>query len=53
MHKMDYDTNTYKIENVCSAVAIYGVDGSAWAFSPNFPELKDYDFELEGMDGGK
>jgi hypothetical protein len=50
---MDYNTNTYTLENVCSAAAIYGVDGSCWAFSPNFPELKDYPFELEGMDGGK
>ena len=50
---MDYNTNTYTLENVCSAAAIYGLDGSCWAFSPNFPELKDYPFELEGMDGGK
>ena len=50
---MDYNTNTYTLEKVCSAAAIYGLDGSCWAFSPNFPELKDYPFELEGMDGGK
>ena len=38
---------------MCSAAAIYGHDGSCWAFSPNFPELKTYDFEIEDMGGNK
>ena len=50
---MDYGTNTWVKENVCSAAAIYGADGVCWAFSPTFPELLTYDFELEGMDGSK
>ena len=48
---MDYNTNSYSAENVCSAAAIYGLDGSAWAWSPTFPELTTYEFPLEGMDG--
>ena len=48
---MDYNTNSYSAENVCSAAAIYGLDGSAWAWSPTFPELSTYEFPLEGMDG--
>ena len=51
VHKMDYNTNSYSAENVCTAAAIYGLDGSAWAWSPTFPELTTYEFPLEGMDG--
>ena len=50
---MNYDTNEWTKENVCSAAAIYGDNGDCWAFSPTFPELLTYDFELEAMDGGK
>jgi len=53
MHKMNYDTNEYDVQNVCSAVAIYGHDGTCWAFSPTFPELKTYDHEIEDMGGNK
>lgn len=48
---MDYNTNQWITENVCSAAAIYGQDGTPWAYSPNFPELKTYEFSLEDMDG--
>ena len=48
---MDYNTNSYVAENVCTVAAIYGQDGSAWAWSPTFPELTTYEFPLEGMDG--
>ena len=48
---MDYSTNSYSVTNVCTEAAIYGHDGSAWAWSPGFPELKTYDFPLEAMDG--
>ena len=51
VNKMDYNTNSYSAENVCAAAAIYGLDGSAWAWSPTFPELTTYEFPLEGMDG--
>lgn len=48
---MDYETNSWAIENVCTDAAIYGDDGSPWAFSQNFPELKTYEHDLEGMGG--
>ena len=48
---MDYNTNTWVKENVCSAAAIYGNDGVCWAYSPTFPELLNYTFELD--DGEK
>ena len=48
---MNYDTNEYDVENVCSAAAIYGQDGAPWAFSPNFPELKEEEVELEEAPG--
>ena len=51
INKMDYNTNTYSIEGACTEAAIYGNDGSAWAWSPGFPELKIYQFPMEGMDG--
>lgn len=50
-NKMDYNTNTYTTTNVCTEAAIYGLDGSAWAWSEGFPELKSYDYPMEGMDG--
>ena len=53
LHRMDYDTNEWKLQNVCSAVAIYGHDGTCWAYSPTFPELKTYDHEIEDMGGNK
>ncbi len=53
LHKMNYDTNTWTKENVCSAAAIYGADGTCWAYSPTFPELLSYTFELENDEGGK
>jgi hypothetical protein len=49
MNKMDYDTNSYSVENIVDAAAIYGLDGSAWAWSPNFPELLTRSVTIEGM----
>ena len=34
---------------MCSAAAIYGLDGYPWAYSPNFPELCYYEFDLEAL----
>jgi len=51
LNKMDFDNNCWAAEGLCSAAAIYGVDGSAWAWSPNFPELSSYEFPLEDMAG--
>ena len=54
IHKFDYDTNTYTLENVCKAAAIYGHDGSCWAFTPEFPELvRDRKISLEGLGDAK
>ena len=53
MYKMNYDTNEWDVQNVCAAVAIYGFDGSCWAYSPTFPELTSYDHEIEDMGGNK
>ena len=50
---MDFNTNQWVKENVCASAAIYGLDGAAWAWSPTFPELKTYNFELEDMGGNK
>lgn len=47
MHQLDYDTNQWVKENICSAVAIYGDDGSCWAYSPTFPELTTYTHTVE------
>jgi len=49
LNKMDFGTGQWTEEGVCEAAAIYGLDGSAWAWSPNFPELTTYDFTVEGM----
>ncbi len=46
---MDYNTNTYVVEGICDAAAIYGFDGSAWAWSPTFPELLVQTVTIEGM----
>ena len=51
LNKLDFDTNEYLIQGACEAAAIYGLDGSAWAWSPNFPELTAYEFPLEDMAG--
>ena len=49
VHKMNYETNTYEIENLCDSAAIYGQDGAAWAWTPGFPEINAYTFTIEGM----
>jgi len=51
LNKLNYETNEWTVRGACDAAAIYGLDGSAWAWSPNFPELKSYDFPLEDMGG--
>merc|ERR1712166_1733968 len=47
--KYDFETNAVTLGNVCDAAAIYGNDGSCWAYSANFPELTSYQFVVEGM----
>jgi len=47
--KMDFNTGAYTETGVCEAAAIYGLDGQPWAWSPNFPELTSYTFQMEGM----
>ena len=40
--KLNFDTNEWIATNVCTAAAIYGHDGSCWAYSEHFPELTSY-----------
>ena len=49
IHKYDFDSNKIAVKDICSAAAIYGKDGHCWAYSSGFPELKAYDFVVEGM----
>ena len=42
INKYDFTTNAVSLGNVCSAAAIYGNDGSCWAYSAAFPELTSY-----------
>lgn len=51
LDKMDFNSGEYTETGVTNAAAIYGLDGSAWAWSPNFPELSSYEFPLEDMSG--
>ena len=52
IHKFDYDSNTWKDELVCQDAAIYGVeDGAPWAFTPEFPELKEIEVEIDAGNG--
>lgn len=39
VNKIDFEDNSIVAEGVCENAAIYGQDGSAWAWSPTFPEL--------------
>ena len=49
LNKYDFATNEIVKSNMCTAAAIYGNDGSCWAYSAAFPELTTYDFVVEGM----
>ena len=49
LDKYDWNTMTPIYTGACEAVAIYGQDGSAWAWSPNFPELLPQKVTIEGM----
>ena len=51
LNKLNFDTNEWTVTGCCEAAAIYGLDGSAWAWSPNFPELSSYEHPLEDMAG--
>ena len=41
----------YTMTNVASAAAIYGIDGSCWACSADWPGLNEYDHDQEMDDG--
>ena len=49
VHKLNYDTNEWQVTNMCAEAAIYGQDGSAWAWTPGFPDLQVKDFTIQGM----
>ena len=42
INKYDFTTNAVSQGNVCTAAAIYGNDGSCWAYSAAFPEFTSY-----------
>ena len=46
---MDYEKKVYTIENLCDSAGIYGLDGAAWAWTKDFPEINQYTFTIEGM----
>ena len=37
--------------NVCIHAAIYGIDGTPWVTSSDWPGLKEYEFQVEQEDG--
>ena len=49
LDKYDWNTMEPIYTGACEAAAIYGQDGSAWAWSPNFPELLPQSVTIEGM----
>ena len=42
LHKYNKKKQAYTKVNITSAAAIFGKDGTAWAVSEGFPELKEY-----------
>ena len=49
LHKMNEDETEFEVSDVCSHAAIYGRDGTCWAYSEKMPELKCYTHEIDGM----
>jgi hypothetical protein len=50
-NKWSVKNNNYSITNVCAHAAIYGIDGSPWATSAEWPGLHEYEHPLEQDDG--
>ena len=49
LHKLNEDETEFDVTGVCTHGAIYGRDGTCWAYSENMPELKCYTHEIDGM----
>ena len=49
LHKINEDETDFDVMNVCSHAAIYGKDGTCWAYSEKFPELKVYTHEIDNL----
>ena len=49
LNKVDYDKKVYTVEGLCESAAIYGLDGAAWAWTKEFPEITAYTHTIEGM----
>ena len=49
VHKLNEDETEFEVMDVCSSAAIYGKDGTCWAYSEKMPELKCYVHEIDGM----
>ena len=52
-HKYNKSKQEYTKTNICQHAAIYGLDGTAWAVSSEWPDLREYLFDVEVEDGSK
>ena len=52
-HKYMKKKQEWSKTNICQHAAIYGLDGTAWAVSSDWPGLNEYLFEVEMDDGSK
>ncbi len=52
LHKYNKSKSEYTKTNICQHAAIYGIDGTAWAVSADWPGLSEYMFQVESEDGG-
>ena len=50
-NKYNAKTQNYSMTNVCIHAAIYGIDGTPWVTSSDWPGLKEYEFQVEQEDG--
>jgi hypothetical protein len=44
LHKYNKSKSEYTKTNICQHAAIYGIDGTAWAVSADWPGLSEYMF---------
>ena len=52
LHKYNKKSQQWTKTNICEHAAIYGLDGTAWAVSSEWPGLSEYMFDVEQDDGG-
>ena len=51
-HRYNKKKQQYTKTNICKCAAIYGMDGTPWAVSANWPGLHIYEHEQESEYGG-